>query len=138
MYGIKAAVRRLEFAPDPKEMEVKDITNGRFVFQPRPGKPVSLADLRKAVTKAGYEIEGTWVEVAGTLTQDGRLRVPETGQLFRLEGEERLRSLRETCGRPAGVGDNAVGTPLAQDAGKREERFSDSRPASTLKGWTAW
>src|SRR5215216_4358657 len=79
-------------------MEVKDITNGRFVFQPRPGKPVSLAALRKAVTKAGYEIEGTWVEVAGTLTQDGRLRVPETGQLFRLEGAERLRALREKAG----------------------------------------
>ena len=76
-------------------MEVTDIKTGRFVFQPRPGKPVSLTDLRTAVTKAGYEIEGTRVEVSGTLTQDGRLRVPETGQVFRLEGEERLRELRE-------------------------------------------
>lgn len=91
-------MRRLEFAPDPKEMEVKDITNGRFVFRPRPDKPVSLAALKTAVTKAGYTIEGTWVEVSGTLTEDGRLRVPETGQLFRLEGEERLRALREKAG----------------------------------------
>lgn len=68
-------------------MEVTDITNGRFVFTPRPGKPVSLEGLRKAVTKAGYEIEGTWIEVTGTLTPDGRLRVPDTGQVFRLEGE---------------------------------------------------
>jgi hypothetical protein len=98
VYGIKAAVRRLEFAPDPKEMEVKDITNGRFVFRPRPDKPVSLAALRTAVTKAGYTIEETWVEVSGTLTEDGRLRVPETGQVFRLEGEERLRALREKAG----------------------------------------
>ena len=94
MYGIKAAVRRLEFAPDTKDMEVKDIKTGRFVFKPQPGKPVSLADLRKQITKAGYEIEGTWIEVSGTLTPDG-LRVPETGQVFRLEGEERLRALRE-------------------------------------------
>jgi hypothetical protein len=95
VYGIKAAVRRLDFAPDTKDMEVTDIESGRFVFTPRPGKPVSLTDLRTAVTKAGYEIEGTWVEVSGMLTQDGRLRVPETGQVFRLEGEERLRALRE-------------------------------------------
>lgn len=94
MYGIKAAVRRLEFAPDAKDMEVTDIENGRFVFKPKPGKLVSLADLRKLVTKAGYEIEGTWIEVTGMLTPDG-LRVPETGQVFHLEGEERLRTLRE-------------------------------------------
>jgi hypothetical protein len=94
VYGIKAAVRRLEFAPDTKDMEVTDIKKGRFVFKPQPGKPVSLTDLRKAVTKAGYEIEGTWIEVTGTLTSNG-LSVPETGQVFHLEGEERLRTLRE-------------------------------------------
>jgi hypothetical protein len=87
VYGIKAAVRRLDYAPDLKAMEVKDITNGRFVFPPLPGKPVGLAALRKTIQKAGYEMEGTWIEVSGTLTADGQLRVPETGQLFRLEGE---------------------------------------------------
>ena len=97
MYGIKAAVRRLDYAPDPKDMEVTDIATGRFVFRPRPGKPVSLADLRKTVKKAGYEIEGTWIEVSGTLAPDGRLLVPETGQAFRLEGADRLRALRETA-----------------------------------------
>jgi hypothetical protein len=98
VYGIKAAVRRLDFAPDPKDMEVKDIKTGRFVFKPRPGKPVSLKDLRASITKAGYEIQTTWIEVSGILTPDGRLRVPETGQLFRLEGEEQLRKLREAAG----------------------------------------
>ena len=88
-------MRRLEFSPDPKDMEVTDIASGRFVFPPRPAKPVSLGDLRKAVTKAGYEIEGTWIEVTGTLNADGRLRVPETGQVFRLEGKERVDRLRE-------------------------------------------
>ena len=87
MYGIKAAVRRLDFAPAPKDMEVTDITTGRFVFRPRTDKPVSLSELRKAVTKAGYEIEGTRIEVAGSLGADGRLRVPETGQVFLLKGE---------------------------------------------------
>ena len=94
MYGIKAAVRRLEFAPDPKNMEVTDIATGRFVFRPRANKPVSLADLERAVTKAGYEIEGTRIEVSGSLTADGRLRVAGTGQVFRLEGEGKLAELR--------------------------------------------
>jgi hypothetical protein len=90
VYGIKTAVRRLEFAP-PKstEMEVTDITTGRFVFRPRPDKPVSLKDLQKAVTKAGYAIEGTWIKVAGRRTPDG-VQVPETGQVFHLEGLEGL------------------------------------------------
>jgi hypothetical protein len=107
VYGIKAAVRRLEFAPDIKDMEVIDIKSGRFVFTPRPGKPVSLTDLRTAVTKAGYEIEGTRVEVSGMLAQDGRLRVPETGQVFRLEGDGPLRTLRakaDATGRVTAVG----------------------------------
>ncbi|HEV2846804.1 MAG TPA: hypothetical protein VG477_18255 [Thermoanaerobaculia bacterium] len=95
MYGIKAAVRRLEFAPETRDMEVTDITNGRFVFKPRPDKPVSLEGLRKAVTKAGYEIEGTWIEVTGSLTPNGRLRVPETGQVFRLEGEGEKKAAAE-------------------------------------------
>ncbi len=89
MYGIKAAVRRLEFAPAPKDMEVTDIATGRFVFRPRTDKPVSLSELRKAVTKAGYEIEGTRIEVSGSLGADGRLRVPETGQVFLLKGEQK-------------------------------------------------
>ncbi|MES1240925.1 MAG: hypothetical protein ABUT39_04840 [Acidobacteriota bacterium] len=70
------------------------IEDGHFVFKPQADKPVSLGALRKAVTKAGYAVEGTWIEVTGVLTADG-LRVPETGQVFRLEGEERLRVLRE-------------------------------------------
>lgn len=76
-------------------MEVKDITNGRFVFKPRPDKPVSLEGLRKSIAKAGYEIEGTWIEVTGTLTSDGRLRVPDTGQVFRLEGEGEKKAAAE-------------------------------------------
>ena len=80
---------RLDFAPEAKDMEVIDVTAGRFVFKPRPGKAVSLAALEKAVTQAGYEIEKTRIEVTGKLTEDGRLRVSETGQVFRLAGRER-------------------------------------------------
>lgn len=93
MYGIKAAVRRLEFAPGPKEMEVVDVEKGRLVFRPVPGKPVSLADLRRLVTKAGYEIEQSRLAVEGIRLGDDRLRVPETGQVFRLVGPEALREL---------------------------------------------
>lgn len=81
-------MRRLDFAPEAKDMEVIDVTTGRFVFKPRPGKAVSLAALEKAITQAGYEIEKTRIEVTGKLTDDGRLRVPGTGQVFRLAGEK--------------------------------------------------
>ncbi|HEV2855838.1 MAG TPA: hypothetical protein VHC97_23825 [Thermoanaerobaculia bacterium] len=84
-------MRRLEFAPESREMEVADIATGRFVFRPRPNKPVSLAKLQKEIKNAGYEIAGTRIEVAGALTGDGRLRVPDTGQVFRLEGDAGLR-----------------------------------------------
>ena len=97
MYGIKAAVRRLEFAPELEAMEVTDVENGRFVFPPRPGKRVSRSGLQDAIVKAGYEIESARIEVSGTLTPEGRLRVPETDQVFRLEGEERLRKLQEAA-----------------------------------------
>jgi hypothetical protein len=89
VYGIKAAVRRLDFAPDIKEMEVIDVKNGRLVFRPRPGKPVSLADLQKSVVKAGYQIERSRIAVRGVLTPDGKLRVPETGQVFLLAGKKK-------------------------------------------------
>lgn len=89
MYGIKSAVRRLDFAPDIKEMQVIDVKNGRLVFRPRPGKPVSLADLQKSVVKAGYQIERSRIAVRGVLTPDGKLRVPETGQVFLLTGKKK-------------------------------------------------
>lgn len=101
-------MRRLDYAPDPKAMEVKDITQGRFVFPPRPRKPVALAGLHKVIQKAGYEIEGAWIEVSGTLTADGQLRVPETGQLFHLGGQ------------PPGKAD-AAGQVIAAGAWKEEE-----------------
>ena len=101
MYGIKAAVRRLDFAPNPKEMQVTDVKTGRFVFRPRPGKPVSLADLQKSVTKAGYQIERSRIAVQGVLSRDGTVRVPGTGQVFRLAGGEKLRALQAKT--PAGA-----------------------------------
>jgi len=114
VYGVKAAVRRLEFAPKPKDMKVTNIEDGHFVFKPRSDKPVSLATLRKAVTKAGYAVEGTWIEVAGVLTPDG-LRVPETGQVFRLVGEERLRALREQAAAGGSGTITAAGTWNVED-----------------------
>jgi hypothetical protein len=89
VYGIKSAVRRLDFAPDVKNMQVIDVKKGRFVFRPRPDKPVSLADLQKSVTKAGYQIERSRIAVRGTLAPDGKLRVSETGQTFLLVGQRK-------------------------------------------------
>lgn len=106
-------------------MEVTDVENGRFVFPPRPEKPVSLSGLEKAVTKAGYEIENARIEVSGVLTPEGRLRVPETGQVFRLEGEERLRALREQA---AGGGPVAVAGTWKTAGGEESIQLDEPRP----------
>lgn len=91
MFNIKAAVSRLEFAPDTEQMEVVDISMGRFVFPPLPEGEVSLQALQDAIEGAGYEIEVARLTVVGTVTAEGLLEVAETGQSFVLraaEGEE--------------------------------------------------
>jgi hypothetical protein len=126
VYGVKAAVRRLPFAPDPKQMEVTSVEQGRLVFTPLPGKPVSLADLRRAVTKAGYEIEGARLMVAGLLAGEDRLRVPESGQVFRLAGDPALRDLRART--PDGAGVTVEGVWEVAD-GEQLLRLDAPRPA---------
>lgn len=107
MYGIKTAVRRLDFAPDVKDMQVIDVKSGRFVFRPKPGKPVSLADLQKSVTKAGYQIERSRIAVRGVPAGGGRLRVPETGQIFLLVGKQE----------PGGLPEKAPDSPVTVAGG---------------------
>lgn len=67
-------------------MKVTDIKKGHFVFIPRPDRPVSYQELHTGVVKAGYDIEGTSIEVRGSLTAEGRLRASGTGQTFVLAG----------------------------------------------------
>jgi uncharacterized glyoxalase superfamily protein PhnB len=125
VYGIKTAVRRLEFAPKSKEMEVTDITTGKFVFRPRPDKPVSLSRLQKEIENSGYEIEGTRIEVAGALTPEGKLRVPDTGQVFRLEGDAELRALRDKASADGQV--TVTGAWTSTD-GEEVVRLGEVRP----------
>lgn len=73
---------RLDFAPGTGAMEVTDIERGRFVFPPRPDRPVRLEELDRALTEAGYEMERAWIEVHGELQADTLLRAGGTGQRF--------------------------------------------------------
>lgn len=83
---------RLAFGPKPREMEVTDISTGHFVFTPVEGQRVSLQALEEAIENAGYEIEGTAIEVAGTVTENRHLETPD-GQLFHLTAvDEDLKS----------------------------------------------
>lgn len=95
MYNLKAAVSRLDFAPETESMEVTDIAPGHFVFSPLSGRQVSYSDLNKAITDAGYEIEAASIEVTGKFVANGRLHVEETGQTFHLAEGEELSGLRE-------------------------------------------
>lgn len=96
MYNVKAAVSRLTFAPRPKDMKVTDVKTGRFVFVPKTGKLVSREDLARAITRAGYEAEQTWIEVRGTLRPGDRLDAAGTGQGFALAGTK-LPELRKAA-----------------------------------------
>jgi hypothetical protein len=95
VHNITTAVRRLPFAPAPKDMRVTDVKKGHFVFTPRPDRPVSWKVLREEVVKAGYDIEATAIAVRGTLTPEGRLQASGTGQLFTLAGPALARLRRE-------------------------------------------
>ena len=81
---MKAAVSRLDFAPETGAMEVTDIERGRFVFPPRPGVPVDRSRLQETVSDAGYEIERAWAAVRGRMEGDSLLVADSTGQRFRL------------------------------------------------------
>lgn len=87
MFNVKAAVGRLDFAPDTDAMEVTDISIGRFVFRPLRDKQVSLKELTEAIEGAGYAIESARLQVVGGLTADGSLQVSGSEQVLRLEGD---------------------------------------------------
>jgi hypothetical protein len=81
-------VRRLSFAPKPEDTKVTDIETGHFVFVPRADRPARFAELRREVVNAGYDVEGTTVEVRGTWGGDGTMAAIGTGQQFALTGPE--------------------------------------------------
>ena len=86
MHNITTAVRRLSFAPKPKDMKVTDVKTGHFVFVPRADRPARFVELRRELVNAGYDVEGTTIEVRGTLAADGTLVTTGTRQVFALSG----------------------------------------------------
>jgi hypothetical protein len=86
VHNITTAVRRLSFAPKPKDMKVTDIKTGHFLFIPRADRPAHYAELRREVVNAGYDVEGTKIEVRGALAADGTLVATGTRQVFALSG----------------------------------------------------
>lgn len=86
MHNITTAVRRLTFAPKQKDMRVTDVKTGHFVFVPRADRPARYVELRRELVNAGYDVEGTSIEVRGTLAPDGKLLASGTRQPFALSG----------------------------------------------------
>lgn len=87
-------------------MQVTDIATGRFVFSPRANEPVVYGELEKAITGAGYEIEKSWIEVAGKLISSEsqvHIEIPEAGQRFHLVQNAQLEGLRSKVGTDARV-----------------------------------
>jgi hypothetical protein len=89
VYNIQKAVSRLDYAPPLKEIEVTDIKKGLGVFTPQPAKPVSFANLKSNLKKAGYTLSSADINVAGKLVEEsGKLYLiaDQSGQRFFLTG----------------------------------------------------
>ena len=89
MYNIQKAVSRLDFAPKLKEIQITDIQKGIGVFTPKPDKPVSFAQLKETLKKAGYVMDKAVITVRGTLARDDQgwaIVVESSGQRLLLQG----------------------------------------------------
>lgn len=84
-------MRRLDYAPAVKEIELTDIKQGRGGFTPKPDKPVSFAALKATLKNAGYVLDAADITVAGTLNKEGDIwfvKAKTSGQKFVLEGPD--------------------------------------------------
>ena len=70
MYNIQKAVSRLDYAPQPKEVQITDIKKGIGVFTPKPDKLVSFVALKQKLKKAGYVLASAVITVSGKLSRD--------------------------------------------------------------------
>jgi len=70
VYNIQKAVSRLDYAPQPKEVQITDIKKGIGVFTPKPDKPVSFVALKQKLKKAGYVLASAVITVSGKLSRD--------------------------------------------------------------------
>ena len=61
---------RLDYAPQPKDVQITDIKKGIGVFTPKPDKPVSFAALKEKLKKAGYVLASAGITVSGNLSRD--------------------------------------------------------------------
>ncbi len=87
---------RLDYAPKTSEIQITDIKRGIGFFIPKSDKPVSLAALKDALKKAGYELDSVEITITGTLKRDGEkwlLIAHPTNQSFDLEGIEATKVL---------------------------------------------
>jgi len=70
VYNIQKAVSRLDYAPQPKEVQITDIKKGIGVFTPKPDKLVSFVALKQKLKKAGYVLASAVITVSGKLSRD--------------------------------------------------------------------
>lgn len=90
----------------------------------KPGRPLEVERLRKAVLDAGFTPTWIRVEAVGLLhKQNGRygLRIPESGQVIPLEANEVVERLLQAPGGPDQPVAATVLIPQGKDAGTLEQ-----------------
>ena len=125
---------RLDYAPKLSEIQITDIKRGIGFFTPKSGKPVSLAALKAALKKAGYELGSAEITVTGTLARDAGkwlLVTRPTNQRFALEGTETAGAL---AGAVEGAGVELVGEWKTAGTGKAAREFISPRSLKKLAG----
>ncbi len=127
MFNIQKAVSRLPYAPKLNEIEVTDIKKGLGVFTPLSDKPVSFADLKANLKKAGYVLASADITVSGKLSEESGkwfITSDASGQKFALDGKG-LAALTKTNGSTVEI------TGLWTTVGKAPNAYESIDPQTT-------
>lgn len=66
VYNIGKPVKSLEFGPAIEDHKVINLSRGLAEFTPKPDKPVSLSELKSALSHTGYKLLSAEITVSGT------------------------------------------------------------------------
>ena len=122
-------MRRLDYSPKLKEIELTDIKQGLGEFTPKPDKPVSFAALKATLKSAGYVLDAADITIAGKLGKDGDdwiVTVEASGQKFVLESvanEAQIGSPVEITGKWKTVGQGAGAREVVMAVEKKQAQF---------------
>jgi hypothetical protein len=84
-------VSRLDIGNKPDDVKFPEITKGFAYFVPPPGKSLDVIRLHALLKESGYKLRSVRIELDGIVnTEQREIRVPDSGQVFALDGSKQL------------------------------------------------